>query len=159
MSQQQAVTYPSIGKQNLSQVATVAASGIATVTFPDVSYDRIWLVEIVGVAGAGAGSDASLYVGSVDNSNLRGYTASGNKAVADQASEIFIPSSSRLIVQWTGGTSGNVAVATIEYDECIVNNVLIGDDIGLGAYGSIDSMLIESGFPNSLAHGVRRGKR
>lgn len=99
-------------RQTPATSAPAPASGVASVIFGPVPDNELWLLDRISVSCTSAAvTVCTLYLDLVDPQHALDYTPSGNYDIADEASPIQIPSSSSLIVQWTGASLGAVGSA------------------------------------------------
>lgn len=92
------------------------AGGIAVVNFGPVQPGYQWRVERIAISSDSALASAfTLYLDSIDPTNIVESSPSGNSDIADETQPILVPEGSRLIGRWTGGTPGALASARIQY--------------------------------------------
>lgn len=93
------------------------ASGRGMVVFPSAGPGKIREIERIelAVSGSSAQTEALVYNGAEKDQNIRDGTASGNLDFASYPRGLRIPSDVELRIVWTGGDSGAVATAKIQY--------------------------------------------
>ena len=89
------------------------AAGAYTMSFGRPPAGSAWLVERINVivVGSALATTARVYEGTVDSIPLD-TTLSGNDAVADESSPIYV--TDELLIRWTGGTPGAVPAARVQ---------------------------------------------
>jgi hypothetical protein len=106
------------GFSDWSQVrlsATADASGVATVTCPQVDPSTQWLVDrLVVQSTSTASASVKLYDSTVAPASVLDGTATGNLNSADYPQGLLIRPAASLIAQWTGATPGAVCTLTAQ---------------------------------------------
>lgn len=103
---------------------TADAAGEATVEFGPVPNFAFWLIQSITVANDGAAaSEARVYVGSAQPSNLVDGTIAGNLDVSDRNQPILVPGGETLRIEWTGATAGSDSTAVIQYQLAQLVNI------------------------------------
>lgn len=94
------------------------ASGIAGVQFATTG-DLMWRVQRIAISTTStASTTASVYVGSSDDpKNLVDISYDGNGDVADEINPILVPTSSVLLIVWSGMSLGSIASARLQYEQ------------------------------------------
>lgn len=103
---------------NDSQVADEDGSGAAQIVFGPPGMQVYWLVERIAVHSDSSSSSAlGVYVGSVDAlpQELVDYTGSGNNDAADENQPILVEPGQKLVLQWSGLSTGAKVYARIQY--------------------------------------------
>lgn len=100
-----------------SRQTTFTAAGVATVTFGPVPYARRWRITSLNIGTTSALATAcAVYRNSVGRPSRLDVTPfDGNDNTTD--TEFPLVGAETLIVQWTGGTPGARADATIDGEE------------------------------------------
>ena len=93
------------------------ASGIITLTFPEVEAGRLWACDRYAVETTSTTPTACfVYIGpDVRPVNVRDSTASGNLDFGDNSAPLYIPGSRALVFQWIGASVGAIAVGACQY--------------------------------------------
>ena len=92
------------------------ASGIVTLTFPQVADGQLWLVERITVTSTSSTNTAAVvYAGDIDTVNVVDGTNSGNLDLADELSAILVDSTLALTIAWSGVSVGKICTARIQY--------------------------------------------
>lgn len=94
----------------------VDATGIVTLTFPQVVDGQLWRVERITVTSTSlVPTSAVVYAGDVTTGNVVDGTDSGNLDISDELSPILVDSTLALTIQWSGVSLGKVCTARIQY--------------------------------------------
>jgi hypothetical protein len=93
--------------------APAPASGIITVELDPVPPDELWLLDrMVVQCTSTKTTTAKVYSGTVDPAALIEATLAGNLNAGDWPGGLLLRSMTSLIVQWTGASTGAVAILT-----------------------------------------------
>jgi len=137
--------------------AMADATGRAFVTFYP-SFDEDWYVERITANNDGVLTpDVFVYVGSIAPANLKDFSDGLLTNIADEASPIYVPGGSVLVLLWTGATVGSICTANIQYrpESLVIPQAALGELLASGV--GVDGMLREDGFPNQIR--MPRAKR
>ena len=137
--------------------AMADATGRAFVTFYP-SFDEDWYVERITANNDGVLTpDVFVYVGSIAPANLKDFSDGLLTNIADEASPIYVPGGSVLVLLWTGATVGSICTANIQYrpESLVVPQAALGELLASGV--GVDGLLIDDRYPNQVR--MPRAKR
>lgn len=106
---------------------TANTSGIATAVYGPVPEGYDWWVERYSVHCPTSAAVASVNVilgpvsqvaanAALDSSARADFTTTGKDLVGDAFSAIYVPAGYSLVIQWTAATSGDICIASVQYD-------------------------------------------
>lgn len=102
------------------RVAKANASGIATAYYGPAPEGYCWYVERMSTNAPTAATRLDVMVAPEASFNDPAYyrtdfTLSGSDAIADETQPPYVPAGYYLVFRWSGATSGDVCVASIQY--------------------------------------------
>lgn len=96
--------------------AAANGAGVAQAVFGPVQPGYQWRVERIAISSDSALASAfTMYLETIDPTNIVESTPSGNNDIADETQPILVPEGSRLLAVWTGATPGALCSVRIQY--------------------------------------------